>query len=367
MRCLIVSPLPTVPKTQGNAALIFRKARLLQQLGYSVDFLISALEVADEWQQRLMRLEWENVFVVPFHGNKTASLVSKYGLDDWYDQRVSEEISKIKQRWVYDLVLVNYVWMSAALEQFEASTLRIIDTHDIFGDRDELLVASGLDPTWYYTTKDEEARGFARADLILAVQEGEAEAIRSRTSKPVVTVGHLVQPQFLPTAHPVRSKLRVGYLGSANLTNRHSLSLFIQAVDRSPQLSVCIQLLVAGPVSAFVPRRAWIKPVGEVDSTADFYAELDCVINPDVGGTGVKIKTVEALAAGRAVVSTIHGTYGLKANSKYHLCENPKQVAERLATAVSEGRIQELEEEGRSLIVRYQAEQVRAFRQVFER
>lgn len=367
MRCLIVSPLPTVPRTQGNATLIFRKARLLQQLGYSVDFLVSALEGTDEWQQRLMRLEWENIYVVPFHGDKTASLVSKYGLDDWYDRQVSEKISAIQQRWAYDLVLVNYVWMSAALEQFGVSTLKVIDTHDIFGDRDEILVASGLDPTWYYTTKEEEARGFARADVILAVQEGEAEIIRGRTTKPVVTIGHLVQPRFLPTARRASSKLRVGYLGSANLTNRHSLSLFIQAVESFPQLAVSLQLLVAGPISAFTPRKNWIQPVGEISSTEDFYAEVDCVINPDVGGTGVKIKTVEALAAGRAVISTVHGTYGLEATSEYHLCESPKEVAERLAMVVSEGKLLELEEVGRSLIIRYQAAQVRAFLQVFER
>jgi glycosyltransferase involved in cell wall biosynthesis len=38
---------------------------------------------------------------------------------------------------------------------------------------------------------------------------------------------------------------------------------------------------------------------------------MDIVINPMVGGTGLKIKTVEALAYGRAVISTKAGASGL--------------------------------------------------------
>jgi hypothetical protein len=51
--------------------------------------------------------------------------------------------------------------------------------------------------------------------------------------------------------------------------------------------------------------------VGPVDSLADFYGEVDAVINPMLGGTGLKIKTLEALAFGRAFVGTASALDGI--------------------------------------------------------
>lgn len=368
MRCLIVSPLPTVPRTQGNAVGVFTKARLLQQLGHSVDLLVSAFEEISDHQWQHMSRDWDSVHVVPYRGDKAASLIGTYGLDDWYDDQVSVALGEICRRWHYDVALINYVWMSAAFEALDKDTFKVLDTHDVFGDRDRVLVASGLDATWYYTTPAEEARGLARADVVLAVQEAEAAVLRNRTDKPVATVGHIMRLCFLPSTRQAGQKLRVGYIGSANLTNRHSLSMFIRAVEKQPSLSASIVLTVGGPIAAFVPRLSWIRSIGTIDDIADFYANVDCVVNPDVGGSGVKVKTVEALAYGRAVVSTVHGTYGLRATSRYHRCETPDEVATWLSTlANDESELRRLELQGKSLILGYQAEQIKSFRQVFER
>ncbi|MFC7539079.1 hypothetical protein ACFQU2_05880 [Siccirubricoccus deserti] len=50
-----------------------------------------------------------------------------------------------------------YVWMSAVLEAVP-DALRLLDTHDLFGDRHLAAHALGVDPSWFFTTVAEEAR-----------------------------------------------------------------------------------------------------------------------------------------------------------------------------------------------------------------
>ena len=48
-----------------------------------------------------------------------------------------------------------------------------------------------------------------------------------------------------------------------------------------------------------------------VEDVCDAYLRIDVAINPMIGGTGLKIKTVEGLAFGRMVLSTKAGASGL--------------------------------------------------------
>ena len=84
-----------------------------------------------------------------------------------------------------------------------------------------------------------------------------------------------------------------------------------------------------------------MKPVGNVSSLAQFYSQILFAINPIRLGTGLKIKTVEALSFGRSVVSTTCGSSGLDA---YHgqgllIADSEEEFAEgvisRLADPIS--------------------------------
>ena len=58
--------------------------------------------------------------------------------------------------------------------------------------------------------------------------------------------------------------------------------------------------------------------LGPVPDAEDFYRAVECVLNPMAGGTGLKIKTVEALAAGLPVLGTRDAFAGLPANHPGH-------------------------------------------------
>jgi polysaccharide biosynthesis protein PslH len=249
-----------------------------------------------------------------------------WGLDDWCPPFLADVVSRLHRLGRHDAVLVHYVWMSRVLEGIGAGALRVLDTHDLFGDRHLAAREQGIDPSWFFTTREEEARGLARADLVLAIQEAEAAALRERSAAPVLTLGHMPPLRFLAadgSAPPPRATF--GYLGSANPWNVASVRALDAALAEAPDLP----WLLAGQI-ARRDLRLRSRPVllGPVRDAGDFYRAVECVLNPMAGGTGLKIKTVEALAAGLPVLGTRDAFAGLPAEHPGHRAADVASLVE---------------------------------------
>jgi glycosyltransferase involved in cell wall biosynthesis len=67
-----------------------------------------------------------------------------------------------------------------------------------------------------------------------------------------------------------------------------------------------------------------------LDDVIDAYLRMDVVVNPMIGGTGLKIKTVEGLAYGRPVLSTKAGASGLSIEHPDLLHEDIDSLVERI-------------------------------------
>ena len=96
------------------------------------------------------------------------------------------------------------------------------------------------------------------------------------------------------------ARVPFGYLGSANPWNLaavRALDAALAAAGRSCPGCSPGASSAAGRTLAAAPRAPLLLP--HVPDAAAFYAGADCVLNPMAGGTGLKIKTVEALAFGR--------------------------------------------------------------------
>jgi glycosyltransferase involved in cell wall biosynthesis len=208
--------------------------------------------------------------------------------------------------------LVEYVFFSRAFDCFSDETMKILDTHDVFAGRQKLYSSNGLSPVFYYTTQREESRALDRANLILAIQTEEATYFSKMTKQKVVTVGHMVQ---IPGTEEVIGKgpHRLLFVGSANHINIDGLNWFLGTVF--PQLRKkipTIELDVVGSCAAKIPSSAGVNLVGPVTELARYYNRANVVINPLRFGTGLKIKTIEALAHGKPLVTTSTGSAGLE-------------------------------------------------------
>lgn len=360
MRCLIVTPVPTEPRTQGNAVLIARFGHILQSVGYHVHLLYSAMEGCTVAQFEAMSNDWDTLDVLSYPGIAAQAGANGYALDDWFDSDVGAHISRLCRRWDFDIAIVHYVWMSAVFEYLPERTPRVLFTHDRFGDRHRLLARAGIAPTWYSISVGDERRGLARADAIIAVEDREADYFRSLVERPVYTIGSLQTLRRRKAPTPDRCadpSLRAGYIASANPGNMRSILALLEAIDRRPELTGgTFKLVIAGPICASIGaagNRNYVELMGIVDSPDRVYEAVDLVVNPSVGGSGLKIKSVEALASGMPLVATADATNGLPATHFAHKCDDAPALAEALAALLEPQPRARLAEASRTVIERY--------------
>ena len=350
---LIVSPIASHPATQGNAARILAAGAELMRRGIMVDFLYYGMEGLSPEQSFDMRGFWNRFTFMKSLPLKQPSLADAWGLDDWCPDELCRQVEAACARQRYDAVIVNYVWMSKVLERIRGP-LKIIDTHDLFGDRHRVAETAGLEPRWFFTTLAEEKRGFARADVVIGIQNTESNAIRQRYDGLTLTVGHPAEPRFLLDAPKADPFFTFGYLGSGNPFNVASIKALDDALSRQPQL----QWALAGSISN---RKLVLKSqpmrLGAIDRLSKFYDNVECVLNPMIGGTGLKIKTIEALSYGARIIGTRDAFEGLDPDHPLHKLETMEELARAMHDYVGSAKLRaELAEESFRMFARYMSD-----------
>ena len=326
-RVLIITPIASHPRDQGNGARIHRLGRLLQSAGLIVHMLWYPLEGWNEAQQREMAACWDHLHVAPPVGHSlVATGAGAHALDDWSPPEVTALATALHRRWRFDAVLTHYVWFSAALEALDGTVLKLLDTHDVFADRHRRLREMGMAPAWFSTTPAEEARGLARADIVLAIQDEEAAQFRAYGHPDVRVLGHLPRGRARTARDSAGAPVVAGYLASSNPLNLTTFEGLQQALPKAPR---DMQLLLAGPLCEQVRLPAPFLPLGRLDHTDTFYDRIDLALNPMAGGTGLKIKSVEALFEGVPLLATraamtglpaLHAMHGLADTAEFAAC-----------------------------------------------
>ena len=315
---------------------------------------------------------WDGFRSVPYHRppvrpfkkvfDRTAKMLGSrrvwpYGIDDWYDFNVSRHLAEIRDEVRPDAVILEYVFLSKALEVFGNDTLKMIDTHDVFGNRHELYRKNGMIPQWFYTTPAMEGKALDRADVVIAIQASEADYFSSITYREVITVGHVVQAPAPPAGPGDEKEGRLLFVGSANPINVDGLRWFIDEVfPRVREEVPGAELEVVGKVAGHITPIEGIILTGPVPDLALHYRRAGVAVNPLRFGTGLKIKTIEALSHGRPLVTLPAGAMGLEewAGRAFRLAGTAEEFAGQVSQLLKdEGARRELTERAADLVRRY--------------
>lgn len=345
MKVLIVSPVPTDPPVAGNRARVAALFTALVHLGHDVTFAYVPYETADydKMTQRLGdRLLILHSAAPPFErvaARLRRKVKRKFGfesahlwkVDEWFDESLLPQIRQLQERECFQVVLIEYVYLSKLACGLPTSVRTIIDIHDLMGDRHKQYLNAGMQPTWFATKPAEEISALNRADAIIAIQQEEAEYLRRTVSSEVFIVGHLFGLDVNPLPDPAGA--RILFVGSSNSINVQGLEWFVGSVfPKIRKQMPNSELAIAGPVGH---ERSWpdgITVLGNLNSLAEAYADATLVINPVRFGTGAPVKTIEALSYGKPVVATPAGVRGLGADFQraISIVENPDAFAERV-------------------------------------
>lgn len=340
MKALIISPTPTHPANAGNRIHIHSLCSLLMAEGWEIDFLYLAYESFDQaamrefFQQRLFVVPREKLFgkrpLAPYYlgrlgqryrrwrrsrqmkRNSISEQQYKYNseADDNFPLGAAAMIRRLNRSNSYQAVVCEYSYISKALSFFGKEVVKILDTHDCFSDRFNVYLENNLEPSWVSLYEDQEAKALDRADVVLAVQDWEKNFFERLSRTKVIKFTYVPEIRVLPARSFERKLL---YFASDNEINRLTLQCFLQEIMpklRKECAGVC--LLVGGKISRKADvAEADVAVLGEFEDPGAFYASGDIVINPERGGTGYKVKALEALSYGLPYVATSKGAAGV--------------------------------------------------------
>lgn len=327
MKFLIASPFLANPDTNGAKARILAFMHQLSRDGHEVHFAYMGIDKADPARSaELMRGHCASFTDLRDEAYPWAEPGEDgYQIDDWVSQAQVDGFRALHDRIAPDVTIVNYIFFSRLLEGL--NSIKVLDLHDRLA-RAEQYTSIGQEPKFFYTTEARELQAVARADIALCIQDNE-KAYFEKAGVPVFTFGHILPRAYLDRRF---SKLQtVGYIGAYNVFNIHAMERLLPEFARLAEEFPDLRLRLGGGICNAIPDTyPFVEKLGHVPTLAEFYGGIDLALNPTLVGTGLKIKTVEALSHGVPLVSTRVGMDGLPALTEFHTAEDIPSIIDIL-------------------------------------
>lgn len=331
-RVALISRQRIVGATNGSSAYVLALAGALKRAGYAVDYLGASPKLFGRWALLKLRAETDVFDRYLVHGglrlghivvardpriwlasalavaDRLLSKVGVKGLSRPAEYAQGAAATRADQLWLArnaipnaDAALCDYAFTATLAPYLVSPNARsAIIMHDLMSAR----VADAAETNTVKIEAADEFRMLGLADAVIAIQQDEAAKVRAALPRSVVvTAPH--STELAPATQPGQDDL-LFFVGSNTAPNIVGLEWFyrdIWPLIRAQRPKA--QLKVAGSVARGLGAPPdGVAILGVVDDLAPLYAEASVVISPLYTGSGLKIKLVEALAAGKAVVGT---------------------------------------------------------------
>jgi hypothetical protein len=236
------------------------------------------------------------------------------------------------------LVVLHTTYL-APLARLGARAPALVDAYDLVW-RAHVNDATYADPVraairrgYAASVRPREERSLARTAQVLVAGADDRAVIATRLPH-ARWVGTPTPVEPVP-APPARDQLRVGLIGNfAHVSTRHSLELLLASpLGGDPAVRIVVVGLHSDEV---VTASANLDVLGQLARAEDFYAQVDCVVAPVAGGSGIKCKLGEAILAGRPVITTELGAAGYprELHARFEICEPRDLTAARVRAAI---------------------------------
>lgn len=328
MKILIVSKCPTHPTNAGNRWAILAQVKVLEELGAEVHFLyveerpISKNHLGDYddmldktreyWKDRFHHFRvpiWEKTL---FNVKKRWSAYrnKRAKCDSYFPFRLIYFVNKLDSKLHFDICIVNYYYMTKLLENIHIPK-KAVFTHDNYTYKD---IRIGCKPGRCDVTSDANnmAKAMQRSPHIFAIQE--EEAVFFQQLSPLSNV-YTIYSKY--DYHPklITNNHNILFLSGNNNFNQNGIRWFIKEIfPLVHEKFKDAQLLIGGAICKVVPDLEYVDGVqllGFIDDLSDFYEQGDIAINPVYQGTGLKIKTFEAISYDKVTLVHPHSMAGV--------------------------------------------------------
>jgi len=360
-RITLISRQRIVGATNGSSAYVLALAGALKNAGYTVDYLGPSPKIFGRWALLKLRPETRVFDRYLIHGglrfgdlilardprvwlasalavaDKLLSKVGVSGLSQPAEYAQGAPATGADQLWLARhatpnarAVLCDYAF-TAPLAPYALSpdARSAIIMHDLMSAR----VADAAETNTVKIDAATEFRLLGLADAVIAIQHEEAGRVRAALPERVVlTAPHSTAPAPAPQPGADDALLFVGSNTAPNIVGLEWFFREIWPAIRTKRPAA--RLKVAGSVArAINAAPEGVTMLGVVGDLGPLYAEAGVVISPLYTGSGLKIKLVEALAAGKAVVGTGITAQGVEAQvaGAMIITDEPERFAEACA------------------------------------
>ncbi len=177
----------------------------------------------------------------------------------------------------------------------------------------------------FKTLKNYELHILSQYDGIVPISAKDAEFFKRHTQVPVRTIPFGINTNSLKPYLSGATEHALFHIGSMNwIPNEEGIRWFLQNVW--PKVHATIPLAKLYLAGREMPD--WLKNlrqenaivVGEVENAYTFIGKYTILIAPLLSGSGIRIKIIESMALGKAVVSTGIGAEGIQYKNGENIC-----------------------------------------------
>lgn len=250
----------------------------------------------------------------------------------FYNNRFADKLTQVIRDFQPDVIQVESVFLATYLPQVKRQThaLTVLRLHNIEYQVWSRLAAESkgiLKKTYLGNLsrriKAFEIKAWQLFDLLLPITETDADAVhRAGVHTPTYVAPFGISIENIPPASSA-NKLFAYHIGAMDwLPNEEGIKWFLQEVwplVRKQQPAV--EFFFAGrnmPPYFTQMEMEGVHCMGEVADAAAFISDKSILVVPIRSGGGIRVKILEAMAAGKIVISTDIGIQGIEASAGVH-------------------------------------------------
>jgi len=355
-RVLIVKPVLPYPPDQGTKVVSFD---LIEGLSQWCDVTVLARILEREEEVQAQRLEEHCHRVVTVFAPNRRNLFTRvlfkigYGIRSLVTRRSIKSLYDCPGKLVeaarelaaenFDLVIVEYWQLYPLFDEFDPQRL-VLFTHDIdlLVNRQEALLERNLvrkviSVRRWMKEQREEVKAYQSVRNVFALTERDAAAVRKlskdRAAVDVLPFGIDDGADAPATEEHERRRDEILFMGAMSASfNRDALTYFVERIV--PHLDdVDADISIVG--GALPVRIEWfgraprVDVVGRVADVAPYLHRATCIVIPMRFGGGLRIRILEAMAAGLPIVCTSVAMAGMdfEPERDYLLADEPADFA----------------------------------------
>ncbi len=289
-------------------------------------YFVKLDEVPEDFKNKTkFELEYIDLSIKPLDAFFNLFTNKSYHVQRFISKAFEKKLINILQNNTYDLVQIEYLYMSPYLDVVRkySNAKVVLRAHNIEHLIWKRAAEEEKNPLKKFylkhlatTLENYERSVLDKFDGIVPVTAKDAEFFRENSKVPVMDAPFSIDTEKFSQYFNDNPEHALFHIGSMNwLPNEEGIKWFVKEVwpklsKKHPEL----KLYLAGremPKWLLDMNKGNLIVVGEVPDAYEFISSKSILVSPLFSGSGIRVKIIESMALGKAVISTTIGAEGI--------------------------------------------------------